>query len=161
MTIWKFRHRHLGISIGIHVGIGIGIVKFWSLKLFEALIFAFQSFLLIKTSMVKSFSNTLSSFPESVCCCLEQLFCRDVVSACFWRKELRHGRYLRNFKNTQDWKLRLVCLCISDKDRVGKHKSFRYFTKKWLHYRRSHSIFENSRSMQRKQLRWTQFPLQL
>ena len=80
MTIWKFRHRHLGISIGIHVGIGIGIVKFWSLKLFEALIFAFQSFLLIKTSMVKSFSNTLSSFPESVCCCLEQLFCRDVVS---------------------------------------------------------------------------------
>ena len=80
MTIWKSRHRHLGISIGIDVGIGIGIVKFWSLKPFEALIFAFRSFLLIKTSMVKTFSNTLSSFPESVCCCLEQLFCRDVVS---------------------------------------------------------------------------------
>ena len=80
MTIWKSRHRHLGISIGTDVGIGIGIVKFWSLKPFEALIFAFRSFLLIKTSMVKTFSNTLSSFPESVCCCLEQLFCRDVVS---------------------------------------------------------------------------------
>ena len=61
---------------------------------FEALIFAFWSFLLSKTSMVKSSSNTLASFPESVCCCLEQLFCSDVVSACFWRKELRYECYL-------------------------------------------------------------------
>ena len=83
---------------------------------FEVLIFAFRSFLLSKTSMVKSFSNTLASFPESVCCCLEQLFCSDVFSACFWRKELRYGRYLRSFKNTQGWKLLLVYLCISDKE---------------------------------------------
>ena len=96
-----------------NLGIGIDIVI--SLP-FEALIFTFRSFLWSKTSMVKSFSNTLASFPGSVCCCLEQLFCRDVASACFWRKELRHGRYLRSFKNMQGWKLRLVCLCISDKE---------------------------------------------
>ena len=113
-AIWKSRHRHLDVSIGIDVGIGIGIVKIF--LPFEALIFAFRSFLLSETSMVKSFSNTLASFPESVCCCLEQLLCREVVSACFWRKELRHGRYLWSFKNTQGWKLQLVCLCISDKE---------------------------------------------
>ena len=113
-AIWKSRHRHLSISIGIDVGIGIGIANF--ILLIEALSFAFRSFLLSKTSMVKSFSNTLESFHESVCCCLEQLFCRGVVSACFWRNELRHGRYLRSFKNTQGWKLQLECLCISDKE---------------------------------------------
>ena len=83
---------------------------------FEALKFAFRKFLLSKTSMVKSFSDTLASFPESVCRRLEQLFCRDVVSTCFWRKELRHGRYLRSFKDMQGRKLQLVCLCISDKE---------------------------------------------
>ena len=67
---------------------------------FSALFFTFRSFLWNKTFMVKSFSN----------------FCRDVASACFWRKELRHGCYLRSFKNTQGWKLQLVCLCISDKE---------------------------------------------
>ena len=114
-AIWKSRHRHLGIGIGIDVGIGIGIVNFF--LPFEALIFAFRSFLLSKTSMVKSFSNTLASFPESVCFCLEQLFCRDVVSACVWRKELYLRKcYLTSFKNTQGCKLKLVCLCISDKE---------------------------------------------
>ena len=111
-AIWKSRHRHLHISIDTDVG--IGIVKFF--LPFKTLIFAFRSFLLNKTFMVKSFSNTLASFLESVCCCLEQLFFRDVVSAYFWRKDLRHGRYLRSFKNTQGWKLQLVCLCISDKE---------------------------------------------
>ena len=95
----RHRHRHC---------------KFYLLS--EALNFAFRSFLWSKTSMVKSFLNTLPSFPGNVCCCLEQLFCRDVVSACFWKKELRHGRYFRSFKNTQDWKLQLVCICISDKE---------------------------------------------
>ena len=74
--------------------------------------FAFRSFLWSKTSMVKSFSTTFVNLPGSVCCYLEQLFSREVVSACFWRKKLRHGRYLRSFKNTQGWKLQLVCLCI-------------------------------------------------
>ena len=77
-VIWKSRHGHLGISIGIDVGIGIGIVNIF--LLFEALLFAFRSFLLSKTSMLKFFSKTLASFPESVCCCSEQLFCRDVVA---------------------------------------------------------------------------------
>ena len=81
LVIWKSRHRHLCINIGIDVGIGIGIVIFFFL-LFEALLFAFRSFLLSKTSMLKFFSKTLASFLESVCCCSEQLFCRDVVSAC-------------------------------------------------------------------------------
>ena len=108
-TIWKSPHRHLGSSIGIDVGIGIGIANFFFS--FEALIFAFRSFLWSKISMMKSFTNTLESFPGSVCCCLEQLFCRDVVSACFLRKELCHARYLRSFKNTQSWKLQLACLC--------------------------------------------------
>ena len=111
MGIWKSRYWHHGISIGIDVGIGIGIVNFF--LLFEALIFALRSLLLNKKSMLECFSNTLQSFPESVCCCLEQSFCREVVSACFRRKELRHGRYLRSFKHTQGWKLQLVCLCIS------------------------------------------------
>ena len=111
-AIWESWHWHLGISIGIDVGISIGIVKFF--LPFEALIFAFWSFLLNKTSMVKP--NTLASFTETVCCCLEQLFCRDIISACFWRKELPHWRYVRSFKNMQGWKLQLVCLCISDKE---------------------------------------------
>ena len=83
---------------------------------FKALIFTFRSFLLSKISMVKFFSNALASFSASVCCCLEQLFCRDVISTCFWRKELRHGRYLKSFKNTQGWKLQLLRLCISEKE---------------------------------------------
>ena len=107
---WKSRHRHLSISIDIDVGISIGIVNFF--LPFEALSFAFRSFLWSKTSMVKSFSTTFVNLPGSVCCYLEQLFSREVVSACFWRKKLRHGRCLRSFKNTQGWKLQLVCLCI-------------------------------------------------
>ena len=101
LAIWKSRHGKLGIVIFF--------------LLFEALIFAFRSFLWSKAPMVKFFSNTLASFPGSVCCCLEHLFCRDVVGACFWRKELRHGRYL-SFKNLKGWKLQLVCICISDKE---------------------------------------------
>ena len=62
------------------------------------------------------FQIHLEAFAGSVRCCLEQLFCRDVFSACFWRKELRHGRYLKSFKNMQGWKLRLVYLCVSDKE---------------------------------------------
>ena len=50
LAISKSRHRHLGINIGIDVGIGIGIVNI--LLPFEVLIFAFQSFLWSKTSMV-------------------------------------------------------------------------------------------------------------
>ena len=69
-AIWK--SRHLGISIGISI-----VNLFLS---FKALIFAFRSFLWSKTSMAKSFSNTLASFPGSVCYCLEQLFCRVVVA---------------------------------------------------------------------------------
>ena len=34
-------------------------------------------------------------------------------------------------------------------DRVAKHRSFCYFTGKWLQHRRSHSNFENSKSIQR------------
>ena len=75
-AIWK--SRHLGISIGIDVSIGISIVNLF--LSFKALIFAFRSFLWSKTSMAKSFSNTLASFPGSVCYCLEQLFCRVVLA---------------------------------------------------------------------------------
>ena len=32
--------------------------------------------------------------PGSSSCCLEQSFCREPVSACFWRKELHSRRYL-------------------------------------------------------------------
>ena len=42
--------------------------------------------------------------------CLEQLFCRKPVSACFWRKELHNRRYLRSFKNTQGLKLHFAGL---------------------------------------------------
>ena len=48
-----------------NLGIGIDIVI--SLP-FEALIFTFRSFLWSKTSMVKSFSYTLASFPGIVWC---------------------------------------------------------------------------------------------
>ena len=179
---------------------------------FETLFFAFRSFLWSKTSIVKSLSNTLASFSGSVYCCLEQLFCRDIVSACLWRKELRHGRYLIVFKTRkaescilylcvflvrnhirdlqeiwlsvsfwQSCKFYTISLQILLKgdfskfleellfgtyharvrflDRVAKHRSFRYFTKKWLNHRRSYSNFENSRSIQRKHLRWSQFSL--
>ena len=95
----RLRHRHCKIFLS-----------------FKALVFTFWSFLLSKISMVKFFSNALASFPVSVCCCLEQLFCRDVLSACFWRKELHHGCYLRSFKKRQGWKLQLLCLCISEKE---------------------------------------------
>ena len=52
-------------NLGIGISIGIDIVI--SLP-FEALIFTFRSFLWSKTSMVKSFSYTLASFPGSVWC---------------------------------------------------------------------------------------------
>ena len=70
MAIWKSQHPHLGISIGIDVGIGIVIVNFC--LPFEALLFAFRSFLWNKESMVKSSSNTHASFPGSICCCEEK-----------------------------------------------------------------------------------------
>ena len=40
------------------------------------------------------------------------LFCREPVSACFWRNEFHSGRYLRSFKNTEGWKLQFVGLYI-------------------------------------------------
>ena len=63
---WPFGN----LNIGIDVGIGIVIVNFC--LPFEALFFAFLSFLWNKGSMVKSFSNTLASFPGSICCCEER-----------------------------------------------------------------------------------------
>ena len=102
-AIWKSRHQHLGISIGIDVGISIG--NFFA---FRSLNFCLLTFL------VNSFSNTFARFPENVCYCLEQLFCSDVVSACFWRKELPYGHYLTisGVLKTHSWKLQLVCLDI-------------------------------------------------
>ena len=43
--------------------------------------------------MVKYFSSTLAELPGSLGRCLEQLFCRKPVSACFLRKELHSRRY--------------------------------------------------------------------
>ena len=63
---WPFGN----LNIGIDVGIGIVIVNFC--LPFEALFFAFLSFLRNKGSMVKSSSNTLASFPGSICCCEER-----------------------------------------------------------------------------------------
>ena len=58
---------------------------------------------LSKTSKVESFLSTLAglpgTFPKG---CLEQLFCRKPVSACFCEKELHSTHYLRNFP--QFWK---------------------------------------------------------
>ena len=47
-------------------------------------------------------------FLEDFSCYLEQLFCREPISACFWRKELHHGRYFRSFKNKEGGSLQ-VC----------------------------------------------------
>ena len=77
----------------------------------ETLFFDFWSFLWSKTSMVKSLSNTLASFSGSVYCCLEQLLCRDIVSACLWRKELHNGCYLRVFK-TRKAESCILYLCV-------------------------------------------------
>ena len=66
---------------------------------FEVLIFDFWSFLWSKTSMRKSFSSTLVGPLWR----FQLLFI-----ACFWRKELHSGRYLRNFKNTHCWKLQFA-----------------------------------------------------
>ena len=72
---------------------------------FEVLIIAFRSFLWSKTSMFKSFSSTLVGVLRSSNCSLEQLFCWELISTCFWRKELFSGRYFRSFKSTQAWRL--------------------------------------------------------
>ena len=125
-TPWRWSFGNLGIGFPISVSALTSASALDFFLPFEALSFAFWSFLWSKTSMVKSFSKTLASFPERVCCSLEQLFCSDVVSACFWRKELRYGRYLRSFKNTQGWKLLLVCLCISDKEPKLENTSWKF-----------------------------------
>ena len=74
-AIWKSRHRHLGISIGIDVGIGIDILR--------SLYFCLSKSDMKKTSMVKYFSSTLTDLPVSFRRCLEYLFCRKPVRACF------------------------------------------------------------------------------
>ena len=93
-TPWRWSFGNLGIGFPISVSALTSASALDFFLPFEALSFAFWSFLWSKTSMVKSFSKTLASFPERVCCSLEQLFCSDVVSACFWRKELRYECYL-------------------------------------------------------------------
>ena len=107
-AIWKSRHQHIGISIGIDVGIGIGISK--NLFSLAKSLFLLLEVLYEKTSMVEYFSSTLGDLPKSFRQCLEQLFCRKRVNACFWRKELHNRRYLRSFKNTQDLKLHFAGL---------------------------------------------------
>ena len=47
--------------------------------------------------MVKYFSSALADLPGSFSRCLEQLFCRKPVSACFVRREL-HSRVKAAFK---------------------------------------------------------------
>ena len=49
--------------------------------------------------------------------------------------------------------------CTLDFLKESHSRSSRYFTKNWLHQRRSYSNFENSRCIQRKQLQWSQFSL--
>ena len=76
----------------------------------QSLYFCLSKFYMKKTSMVKYFWSTLADLPGSFSRYLEQLFCRKLVSACFWRKELLSRRYLRSFKNTQGWKLHFAGL---------------------------------------------------
>ena len=65
---------------------------------FRSLYFCLSKFYMKKTSMVKYFSSELADLPRSFRRCLEQLFCRKPVSACFWRKKLQSRCYLRSFK---------------------------------------------------------------
>ena len=107
-AIWKSWHWHLGTSIGIDVSIGIALQKIYFVL--RSLYFWFSKFYMKKTSMVKYLSSTLADRPGSFRRCLEQLFCRKPVSACFWRKELHSRRYFRSFKNTQGLKLHFAGL---------------------------------------------------
>ena len=66
-----------------------------------AFMFVFRSYLWSETSMVSSFSTALAGLAERFSSCLEQLFCRETVRACLWRKELHSRRYLRSCKNTE------------------------------------------------------------
>ena len=50
-------------------------------------------------------------------CSLEQLFCRQPVNACFWRKELHHERYFRSFKNTWSFSLQVCKFLIKSLSR--------------------------------------------
>ena len=87
-AVWKSRHRHLGISIGIDVDIGIAKNLFCPAK-----------------SLFLPFEVLYEENIHGEVRCLEQLFCRKPVSACFLRKELHGTRYLRSFKNTQELEL--------------------------------------------------------
>ena len=87
-TIWKFWHRHWRRH---------RYCKKFILPS-EVFIFAIRSYLWSETSVVKSYSSTLAVFSGRFSCCLEQLFCREHIRACFWRKELHSRRYLRSFK---------------------------------------------------------------
>ena len=76
-----------------------------------------SSLLLLKTGLL--FSFFLSSLRFQLL--LEQLLCREPVSACIIRKKLHSGRYLRSFKNTQGQKLQFVDLYISDNKPFRDH----------------------------------------
>ena len=58
---------------------------------------------------MESFVHTFADFPRIFSCYLGQLFCREPVSAHFCKKEVRSRRYLRCFKNTQDWSIAEGC----------------------------------------------------
>ena len=49
----------------------------------QSLYFCLSKFYMKKTSMVEYFSSTLADLPGSFRRCLEQLFCRKPVNACF------------------------------------------------------------------------------
>ena len=85
------------------IGLSIGIVKVLFLP-FDVLIKSCLSrFFMNKTSMGLPFQVHLQVLSEGFSCCLEQLFSREPVSTCLWKKELHSRRYLRSFKNRQGW----------------------------------------------------------
>ena len=95
---------NIGISMVIDVGIIIAKILF-CLSKFQFL--SFKVYYEVKHPWWSPIYN-MQIFLEDFSCYLEQLFCREPISACFWRKELHHGRYFRSFKNTEGGSLQ-VC----------------------------------------------------
>ena len=95
---------NIGISMVIDVGIIIAKILF-CLSKFQFL--SFKVYYEVKHPWWSPIYN-MQIFLEDFSCYLEQLFCREAISACFWRKELHHGRYFRSFKNTEGSSLQ-VC----------------------------------------------------
>ena len=117
--ISKSRHWHLGISISVGINFTSQNVLWKNTPKNSLLYLVIQHqnpftivtyFVTISHSASTKLASKNIGLPGNFSRCLEDLFCREPVSASFCRKEIHRGGYLRNFKNMQGRKLQFAGL---------------------------------------------------